>query len=134
MQQSYLFYTSSLNSMQDVIEHYNDAHGINKENNPLFESCIDVISKELNQAIFKYCEYCSNPPFFDAKLKVEHYLHKRVKRSYLTRNNLLIQRVGNEFKEFSIDFARHGRIYDFKDPDKVINDFIEIVVLLVPSG
>ena len=134
MQQSYRFYISSLNSMQDVTEHYNDAHGINKENSPLFERYIDVISKELNQAIFKYCEYCSNAPFLDAKLKAEHYLHKRVKPLYLTRNNLLIRRVGNKFKEFSIDYTRHGRVYDFGDPDKVTNDFIEIVVLLVPSG
>ena len=48
MQQSCRFCTRSLNSLQDVIEHYNDAHRINKENSPTFESEIDVISKDPN--------------------------------------------------------------------------------------
>ena len=134
MQQSCRFCTRSLNSLQDLIEHYNDAHGINKENSPTFESYINIISKGPKQAIFEYCEYCSNPPFFDAKLKAEHYLRKHVKLLSATRNNLLKRRVGNKFIEFSIDYTRHGRVYDFKDPDKVINDFIENVARLVPSG
>ena len=47
---------------------------------------------------------------------------------------MLIPRVGNKFIEFSIDYTRHGRVYDFKDPDKVIYGFIENVARLVPSG
>ena len=134
MQQSCRFCTRSLNSLQDVIEHYNDLHEINKENCPMFESYVDVISKDPSQFIFEYCEYCSNPPFFDAKLNAEHYLRKHVKLLSVTRNNLLIRRVGTKFIEFSIDYIRHGRVDDFKEPEKVINDFIENVARLVPSG
>ena len=134
MQQSCRFCTWILNSLQDVIQHYNDVNIINKENSPTFESYIDVISKDPNQTIFEYCEYCSNPPSFDAKLKAEHYLRKHLKLLYVTRNNLLIRRVGNKFIEFSIDYTRHGRVYDFKDPDKVRNGFIENVARLVLSG
>ena len=55
MQQSCRFCTRSWNSLQDVIKHYKDAHGIKKENNPTFESYINAISKDPNQAIFEYC-------------------------------------------------------------------------------
>ena len=54
MQQSFRFCTRSLNSLQDDIEHCNDAHGISKENTSTFESYINVISKHSNQAIFEY--------------------------------------------------------------------------------
>ena len=56
------------------------------------------------------------------------YLRKHVKLLTVTRNNLLIQRVGN------IDYSRHGRVFDFKDPEKDINDLIENVARLVSSG
>ena len=46
----------------------------------------------------------------------------------VTRKNLLIQRVGN------IDYSRRGRVFDFKDPEKDINDLIENVARLVSSG
>ena len=52
MQQGFPFCTRSLDSLQDVIKHYNDAHGVNKENIPTFESYIDVKSKDPYQAIF----------------------------------------------------------------------------------
>ena len=63
MQQCCRFCTRSFNSLEDVIEHYNDAHGINKENSPTFENYIDVINKDPNQAISEYCEYSSVSPF-----------------------------------------------------------------------
>ena len=105
MQQNCRFCTRSLNSLQDVMGHYNDAHRINKENSPTLESYLVVLSKDPNQASFEYCEYCSNPLLFDAKLKAEHYLRKHIKLLSVTRNNLLIRRVGNKFIEFSIDYA-----------------------------
>ena len=63
MQLSCRFFTRCLNSLQDVTKHYNEAHRISKENSPMFESYIDVINKDSNQAIFEFCEYCSNPLF-----------------------------------------------------------------------
>ena len=95
---------------------------------------MDVISREPSQAIFECWEYCCSPPFFDAKLKAEHYLRKHVKLLSVNRNNLLTAGVSKKSKEFSIDYTRHGRVYDFKDPDKVINDFIKNLARLVPSG
>ena len=134
MQASCHFCTQSFNCLQDVIKHYNDAQGINKENSPTFESYIDLISKYPKQATFEYYEYCSNPSVFDAKLKAEHYLRKHVKLLSVTRNNLLIQRVGNKFIEFSIDYTHHGSVYGFKDPSKVITNFTENIARLVRSG
>ena len=128
------FSTRTLNSLQDVIKYYNDARVINKENSPTFEIYIDVISKFPNQTIFAYCGYCSNPRLFDAKLKAKHYLRNNVKLLSVTRNNLLTQRIGNKFTKFSVDYTRHGRVYDLKDPDMVINDFIENVTRPVLSG
>ena len=74
----------------------------------------------------------AQPSFFDVKLKAEHYLRKHLKLLSVNRNNLLIRRVGNKFMEFSIDYTRHGKIYNFKNPEKVINDFIENVARVVP--
>ena len=65
------------------------------------------------------------------KLKAEHYLRKHVKLLSVTRNNVLIRGVGNKFIEFSIDYTRHGRVYDFKEPDKVVNDFIRLLCCMV---
>ena len=45
---------------------------------------------------------------------------------------MLIWRVGNKFIEFSIDYTRHGKIYNFKNPGRVINNFIENVARVVP--
>ena len=65
------------------------------------------------------------------KLKAEHYLRKHVKLLSVTRNNFLIRRVGNKFIEVSIDYTRQGRVYDFKEPDKVVNDFIRLLCCMV---
>ena len=77
---------------------------------------------------------CSSPPFFDVKLKTEHYLCKHVKLLSVNSNNLLIQRVGNKFIEFSIDYTWHGKIYNFNNPEKFIDDFIENVAHVVPTN
>ena len=49
-------------------------------------------------------------------------------------NKMLIRKVGDRFMEFSIDYTRHGKIYDFKNLDKIINDFIENVARFVPEA
>ena len=49
-------------------------------------------------------------------------------------NSVLIRKVGDRCMEFSIDYTCHGEIYDFKDPDKIINDFTENVKRLVPKA
>ena len=64
--------TRTLDSTQDNISHYNDVHSISKENSPTFESYIDAISRE-QMLVVEYCKYCNSSPFFDLKLKAEHY-------------------------------------------------------------
>ena len=134
MQQRRRFCSLSLNSVQEVLDHYNDNHGINKDNSPTFERHIDAISKDTPQMFVGYCEYCNSPPFFDLRVKAEHYFRKHLKLLPASANNKLIRKVGDRFMEFSIDYTRHGKIYDFKDPDKIINDFIENVTRLVPEA
>ena len=90
-------------STQDIISHYNDVHGTNKENSPTFESYIDVISRD-QMFVVEYCEYCNSTLFFDLKLKAEHYLRKHLKLLPVGRENLMIRKVGDKFTEFSIDY------------------------------
>lgn len=68
MQQGCRFCTQNLNSVQDITRHYNDVHGIKKDNSPqpptpTSESYIDVISKDPREFFVENCEYWTGPPF-----------------------------------------------------------------------
>ena len=84
--------------------------------------------------VVEYCEYCNSTLFFDLKLKAEHYLRKHLKLLPVGRENLMIRKVGDKFIEFSIDYSQHGKIYNFKDPEKVLNDFIDNVARVIPEA
>ena len=103
-------------------------------NSPMFESYVDAISRDAPQMFVEYCEYCNSPPFFGLRVKAEHYLRKHLKLLLASANKMLIRKVGDRFMEFSIDYTRHGKIYDFKNLDKIINDFIENVARFVPEA
>ena len=76
MQQRCRFCSRSLNSVQEVLDYYNDYHGFNKDNSSTFESYIDAIRRDAPQMFVEYCEYCNRPPLFDLRVKAEHYLRK----------------------------------------------------------
>ena len=46
----------------------------------------------------------------------------------------MIQKIGNRFIEFSIDYIHHSETCDFMNPNKVINEFIENVARLTPKA
>ena len=100
----------------------------------MFESYIDAISRDAPHMYVGYCECCNSLPFFDLRVKAEHYLHKHLKLLPASANNMLIRKVGDRFMEFSIDYTHHDKICEFKDPDKINNDFIENVARLVPKA
>ena len=72
MQQGCHFCTQNLKSVEDIIRHYNDVHGFNKDNSPTFESYIDVISKDPTKLFVEHYKYCTEPPLFDLNFKAEH--------------------------------------------------------------
>ena len=74
----------------------------------------------------EYCEYCQSPPFFDLEVTAQHYLQNHLKLLPITKNDMLIRKAG-KFMEFSIEYKHHSNVYDFKNSDKVIGDFIENV-------
>ena len=47
---------------------------------------------------------------------------------------MLIRRIGNRFIEFSIDLNRFGKIYGFKNLEKVLNEFIENISREIPDA
>ena len=73
----------------------------------------------------EFCKFCSNPPFFDLKEKVEHYLQEHLRLLTVSKNDILIRKIGDKFIEFSIHYLRHSNLYDFENPNKVIEDFID---------
>ena len=130
MQQCCRFCSRSLNSVQEVLDYYNDDHGFNKDNSSTFESYLDAISRDAPQMFVEYCEYCNRPPFFDLRVKAEHYLRKHSKLLPASANKLLIRNVGHRFMRFSIDYTRHGKIHDFKDPDKTLTISLRMLHVL----
>ena len=62
MQQRCRFCCRYLNSVQEVLDHFNDNHRINKDNSQTPKSYIDVISRDAPQMFVEYCEYCNSPP------------------------------------------------------------------------
>ena len=113
-----------------MLGHRKENHGIRSDNSPTFDSYVVAISIDSNhstQMFVEFCEFSKSPPFFDLKKKAEHYLQKHLKLLRATRNDILIRKIGDKFIELSIDYRRHMNLYDFKNPDKVIYDFIENV-------
>ena len=134
MPQGCRFCTQNLNAVQDIIRHYNDVRGINKDNFPTLESYFDVISKDPTKFFVEHCEYCTGSPFFDLNLKAEHYLRRHLKLLYVGREALLIRKIGDKYIEFSNGYSRHGKLYDFKDPENVLSDFIANVARVIPDA
>ena len=81
----------------------------------------------------EFCEFCNNRPFFDLKLKVKHYLQKHLSLLPVGRNDILIREIGDKFIEFSIDYSCQSKLYDFKNPDKVIEYFIDTASRHIPE-
>ena len=127
------FCNRTLDSTQDIISHYNDVHSIKKENSPTFENYIDAISRD-QMFVVESCEYCNSPPFFNLKLKAKHYLCKHLKLLPVGRENLMIRKVGDKFIAFSIYYSWHGKVYNFKDPEKVLNDSTDNVTRGIPEA
>ena len=52
----------------------------------------------------------------------------------VNRDNLIIRKTGDKYIEFSIDYARFEKDYDFKNPEKVLNEFTENVSRVIPDA
>ena len=92
MQEQFHFCSHVLNSLQKIIEHYGNLHKVNVENSPMFESYVDVISKEPSQFFMEQCKYCNDPPFTDPKVKARYYVARHLKLHPTNQENLLIRR------------------------------------------
>ena len=128
MNQQCCFCFRSLKSVEDVVDRYKESHGIKTDNSPTFEKYVDSISRHSyrpRQILVEFCEFCSNPPFFDLKKKAEYFLQEHLRLLPVTKNDILIRKIGNKFIEFSIDYLRHSNLYNFESPNKAIEDFID---------
>ena len=47
---------------------------------------------------------------------------------------MIFRRIGNQFIEFSIDYQRFSKVYDFTKSEKIIFDFIENVSRKIPDA
>ena len=128
MNQQRRFCPWNLRSLQEVLDHYKENHGIRSDNSPTFDSYVDAISRDSNtstQMFVEFCEFCKSPQFFHLKKKAEHYLQKDLELLPAPRNDILNRKIGDKFIKFSISYRRHMSLYDFKNPDKVIYNFRE---------
>ena len=109
------FCSCTLTSILELIDHYANSHNATKDNSPVFESYVDLLTKTSSEFFMEESEYCDKT-FFDGKLKSKHFLRKHLKLSG-NNNNILIRRIGSRFIEFSIGYNRFKNVYDFFDPD-----------------
>ena len=129
MNQQCRFCFRSLKSVEDVVDHYKESHGIKTDNSLTFEKYVDAITRHSyhpRQMFVDFCKFCMNPPLFDLKEKAKHYLQEHLRLLPISRYHILIRKIGDQFIEFSTDYSRHSNLYDFENPNKVIKDFIDM--------
>ena len=131
MVEKFGFCSRSLASIPELIDHYATSHNTTKDNSPVIESYLDVLTAPPSEFFIQVCECCGKT-FFDGKQKAKHYLSKHL-RLNVNNNNLLMRRICNRFIEFSIDYERFKYPYDFFTPDKIITSFIEAVARKSPG-
>ena len=56
MEQQCRFCSQHLRSIQEVLDHYNENHEINKENSLTIESYLDAIARDSPQMFVEFCE------------------------------------------------------------------------------
>ena len=124
------FCSRTLTSILELTDHYANSHDTTKDNSPVFERYMDLLTNPSSEFFMEECEHCGKT-FFDRKLKAKHFFRKHLKLN--GNNNILILRIGNRFIEFCIDYDRFKNVYDFFDLDKIIGSFIEAVARKIPD-
>ena len=94
------FCSHTLTSILEFIDHYANSYNTTKDNSPVFESYVDLLTKPSSEFFMEGCEYCSKT-LFDGKLKAKHFFRKHLKLNG-NNNNILIRRIGS--KMFTIFF------------------------------
>ena len=116
-----------LSSEDDIVNHYKQQHEITRENSPAFNSYVDSLQGDPLEFFIEKCSYC-HVFLFDAWLKSRHILKKHLKILNTSQvNNMIVRRIGNWFIEFSVDYHRFSKVFEFSNPEKIIFDFIENV-------
>ena len=65
------FCSHSPASIQELIDRYATSHNTTKDNSPVFESFLDVLTAPPSEIFIQVCEYCGKT-FFDGKQKAKH--------------------------------------------------------------
>ena len=50
------------------------------------------------------------------------------------RDKLIIRKIGEKYIEFCIDYARFGKVYNFKNSEKVLKEFIDNIAPVIPDA
>ena len=93
-----------------------------------------MISRDLGEFFVEQCEYCTRPPFLDPRAKAEHYLRRHLKLLSVNKDKFIIRKICEKYIEFSIDYARFGKVYNFKNLGKVLNEFIDNVARVIADA
>ena len=116
------FCPAVLKGAKNFRDHYKDVHNITGSN-PVFDRYLENLSSNSVVLLTSQCDFC-NKFFHDNRTKAKHLVKKHLKLFRSNVNDLLIRRVGSRFLEFGIHYARFGSVYNFKDPDCIIRNFI----------
>ena len=85
------FCSRTLTSILELIDHYANSYNTTKDNSPVFQSYVDLLTKPSSEFFMEECEYCGKT-FFDGKLKAKQFLRKYLKLNG-NSNNILIRRI-----------------------------------------
>ena len=73
------------------------------------------------------CTFCKKK-FLNSRARGRHLLSCHFEKSSSSEEQgITIKQIGSTFLEYSIDYKRFSKQYDFKNPDKIIREFIDNV-------
>ena len=112
-------------SIENVRDHHKDVHNIT-DSTPVFDGYLENLSSNSVVLLTSQHDFC-NKFFHGNRTNAKHLVKKHLKLFESNVNDLFIRRVSSRFIEFSIDYARFGSVYNSKDPDSIVRNFINRV-------
>ena len=110
--------------MEELRNHYLNSHQADTSN-PIFKEYWESLQADQNFTSEK-CSICDKR-FVNATARRKHLLLRHFYQSTSSLNQgLLIKQIGTKFLELSIGHRQFSNRYDFKNPDNVIREFMDV--------